>query len=274
MWCTASPAPARAAPRKTCALDRHRHKNGSRLNFPSFCCVPSASPRCEGRALLVSLTVGIQPLSFCKPPSTVHIEDRKCAVNSLWASRMDAISGGASVLAFITLAIQSAKTISVVLAGIKDAPDNVRRTANTVSMLQWALEQLAQSQQTSGAVFPRGIEEQVKTCSDNLAAFASTLGKLQSLDTDGRGRRVWKRVKAVIDEKELDKMTGTMAAHASTLNLSLQSTQMSEPSFGDLVSSTVSVYDANEFCLSVPSYTTKGTRSPSSPKPWAAFIPT
>src|SRR5690349_5074849 len=103
---------------------------------------------------------------------------------------MDAISGGASVLAFITLAIQSAKTISVVLAGIKDSPDNVRRTANTVSMLQWALEQLAQSQQTSGAAFPRGIEDQVKTCSDNLAAFVSKLGKLQALDTDGRGRRV------------------------------------------------------------------------------------
>jgi len=81
------------------------------------------------------------------------------------------------VLAFITLAVQSAKTISVVLAGIKDAPDNVRRTAETVSMLQWALEPLAQRQQTSGAALPERIELQVKTCSDNLAAFASTLGR-------------------------------------------------------------------------------------------------
>ncbi|KAK3902849.1 hypothetical protein C8A05DRAFT_33423 [Staphylotrichum tortipilum] len=142
---------------------------------------------------------------------------------------MDAISGGASVLAFITLAIQSAKTISVLLAGIKDAPDSVQCTAETVSMLQWALEQLAQCQQTSGAALPQRIEDQVKTCSHNLATFASTLGKLQTLDTDGRGRRVWKRVKAVFDEKELDKMTRIMAAHSSALSLSLQSTQMSDP---------------------------------------------
>jgi len=115
---------------------------------------------------------------------------------------MDAISAGASVLAFITLAIQSAKTISVLLTDIKDTPDNVQRTA----------------------------EAEVKTCSDNLAAFASRLGRLHTLDTDGRGRRVWKRVKAVIDVKELDKMTGIMAAHSSALSLSLQSTQMSDPS--------------------------------------------
>ncbi len=143
---------------------------------------------------------------------------------------MEAIGGGASVLAFITLAIQSAKTISNLLSGIKDAPDNVRRTAETVSMLRVALEQLAQCQLVSGAALPQGLEGQVKACSDNLKAYASTLGKLQTLDTDGRGRRAWKRARAVFDEKQLDKMIVTMAAHSSALSLSLQPTQMSDPS--------------------------------------------
>lgn len=144
-------------------------------------------------------------------------------------SLMEAISGGASVLAFITLAIQSAKTVSTILAGIKDAPDDVRRTAETVSMLQWALEQLAQHGEASRVPLAEGIKDQLRICSENLEAYASKLAKLLALDTDGRGRRVWKRIKAVLDEKELDKMTEIMAAHASTLNLSLQSTQMLDP---------------------------------------------
>jgi hypothetical protein len=141
---------------------------------------------------------------------------------------MDAISSGASVLAFVTLAIQSAKTISHLLASIKDAPENVRRAAESVSVVQWALEQLAQFHSAGGAALPQGLEAHVKTCSVNLAAFASTLGKLRSLDTDSRGRRVWKRVKAVLNEKDLDKMAATMAAHSSALSLSLQPTQMSD----------------------------------------------
>ncbi|KAK3898027.1 hypothetical protein C8A05DRAFT_38399, partial [Staphylotrichum tortipilum] len=139
---------------------------------------------------------------------------------------MEAIGGGASVLAFITVAIQSAKTISDLLSGIKDAPDNVRRTAETVSMLQSALEQLAKWQQESGAALPQVLEGQVKACSNNLEAYAFTLGKLQALDTDGRGRRAWKRARAVLDEKQLDKMIVTMAAHSSALGLSLQPTQI------------------------------------------------
>ncbi len=141
---------------------------------------------------------------------------------------MEVIGGGASVIAFITLAIQPAKTISSLVAGIKDAPDNVRRTASTVLMLQRALEQLAQCRQMSGAAFPEGIEAQIKICSDDLAGFASTLGKLRILDTDGRSRQAWKRVRTMFDEKELDRMTHIMAAHSSILSLSLQSTQRSD----------------------------------------------
>ncbi len=138
---------------------------------------------------------------------------------------MEAVGAGASVLAFVTLAIQSTKAISVVLSGIKDAPDNVRRTAQTIFTLQYALEQLAQGQQV-----PQGLESQVKACSDDLAAFSTTLGKLQTLPADGRGRRAWKRVKAVLDEKTLDNMVAIMAAHSSALGLSIQSAQMSDPS--------------------------------------------
>ncbi|KAK3896944.1 hypothetical protein C8A05DRAFT_39508, partial [Staphylotrichum tortipilum] len=139
---------------------------------------------------------------------------------------MDAVSGGASVIAFITLAAQSAKAIYDLLSGIKDTPDNVRRAVDTVSMLQWALKQLAQCGQTSGIALPAGIEDQLKMCSANLSAYASTLAKLQALDTDSRGRRAWKRVKAVLDEKELGRMTEVLAAHSSALSLTLQSTQL------------------------------------------------
>ncbi len=139
---------------------------------------------------------------------------------------MEAISGGASVLTFITLAAQSAKTIYGVLSGIKGGPDNVRRAVDTVSAMQWALEQLAQCGQTSGMTLPDGIEDQLKVCSANLTAYASTLAKLQTLDTDSRGRRAWIRVKTMLDEKELGRMIEDLAAQSSALTLALQSTQM------------------------------------------------
>ncbi len=192
---------------------------------------------------------------------------------------MDAVSGGASVLAFITLAIQSAKTVSDFLTGIKDAPDNVRRAAASASMLQQVLEQLAQCLQASGVGFARDIETMIRECSNNLAAFAAKLVKLEILDTDGRGRQAWKRVKTVLNENEIEKRTKLMVTHSSILGLSLQSTQMQDPRFA-----TLALNGTGTPCLVLPS-AGGASRSPSSPRTsrldgtssrrtWAAFMPT
>lgn len=136
---------------------------------------------------------------------------------------MDAISGGASVIAFITIAAQSAKVIGNVIAGIKDGPENVARAGRTILMLQATLIQLAQCHELSQTTRSHIMETQIKHCHDDLAAFATRLSKLQLLDADSSSRRAWKRLKTIISEKELDMMTTVVGSHASILGLWLAS---------------------------------------------------
>ncbi|KAK4164342.1 hypothetical protein QBC43DRAFT_288937 [Cladorrhinum sp. PSN259] len=138
---------------------------------------------------------------------------------------MDAVGAGAGVVAFITLALQSAKIICNTLSGIKDGPKDVARAASAVEMLQGALLALSHSLSPS---LTRGFAGQTlegftKRCSENLQAFASKLAKIQFADTDSRSRKRWKRVKALINEKDLQKITSSVATYSSTLELWLQS---------------------------------------------------
>lgn len=130
---------------------------------------------------------------------------------------MDPVSAGASVLAFITVALQSAKTISNFLAGIKDGPENVARAITFIAMLQGTLTQLAQCPASNQAIL-----NYIKSCSEDLANVASKLSKFQLLNTDGSSRKALKRIRTTFHEKELDRIVTTMGTHSSILSLCLQ----------------------------------------------------
>ncbi|KAK4163278.1 hypothetical protein QBC43DRAFT_319825 [Cladorrhinum sp. PSN259] len=138
---------------------------------------------------------------------------------------MEAIGAGASVVAFITLAVQSAKTVSDTLSGIQDAPENVRHATSAVGMLQAALDQLLQCPSVSQGHTSRDLHDNIKQCYEDLAGFASKLRKIQISGTASRSRQLWKRVRAFIDEKEIDRMVKIVTSHSSTLSLWLQSLQ-------------------------------------------------
>jgi hypothetical protein len=141
---------------------------------------------------------------------------------------------GASVIAFITIAVQSAKTITNVITGIRDAPENVRRAEKTVAMLEETLKQLGQCHAVIEATPAQDIGARIKDCSDDMAAYVSLLRKLQLLHTDSPSRRAWKRFRTVFNEKDLDRMTTVVGTHASTLGLWLASQERSECPHFDL----------------------------------------
>jgi len=136
---------------------------------------------------------------------------------------MDPLSGAASVIAVITLAFQSAKTISGVLTGIKDGPKSVTQAITAIAILQETLEQLGQCRAVHETSTSPAMKAQVKTCSDNLAIFASRLRKLHVLDTDSHSGKAWKRIKTLFNERELVRMTAAVGTYSSTLSLWLDS---------------------------------------------------
>lgn len=100
---------------------------------------------------------------------------------------MDPTSGGASVIAFVTLALQSTKTLYQAISAIKRAPKWVKDTASSIKDLSLVLEQLentqAITQNNSNGLDLTAIESTMKKCVDDITRFEEDLKKLQSSHT-------------------------------------------------------------------------------------------
>ncbi|KAH8901395.1 hypothetical protein GQ53DRAFT_851020 [Thozetella sp. PMI_491] len=138
---------------------------------------------------------------------------------------MDPVSGGASVLAFIGLALQSATTIYTFLNGISNGSESVVQAAFAVSTLQACLERIQQNPAAIDSVSAQNVST-IQRCSDELGLFAARISKLQVKDTDTILRKTWKRTATVFKEKDLQKMVSIITNHSSTLNLWLSSSNL------------------------------------------------
>lgn len=134
------------------------------------------------------------------------------------------MEAGANTLAFVILAIKSAKLIHTVLRSIKDGPENVRRTADDVAGLLSTLEQLSRcralDKKESGP-----LEARVLRCVDDLEAFGGDIKRLEVGEGEGKRVRYWKRVKAAWGERRIDGMRVVISAHCDALNLQLSALQ-------------------------------------------------
>ncbi|CAG9989207.1 unnamed protein product [Clonostachys byssicola] len=106
---------------------------------------------------------------------------------------------------------------------IEDGPESVGITLSNVKILQWALKQLAHRMTTGGQLPPIEFQIQIQNFSQDLGAFASKLTKFEALETDSRARKLWKRLKAVLSEKDLERMTEAVGVYSSSLNLYMTS---------------------------------------------------
>lgn len=131
---------------------------------------------------------------------------------------MDAISAGASVVAFITLGLQSAKVIYETLSAIRDGPKSLQQVISDVEQIQSILKHLLQSPATANNA---PLTNHVSSCVLDLELAASEIQKLQISPNQQGHEKLWRRVKTFLNEKDLDRISAQIARHANTLSLRL-----------------------------------------------------
>ncbi|KAB5566289.1 hypothetical protein GE09DRAFT_731908 [Coniochaeta sp. 2T2.1] len=134
----------------------------------------------------------------------------------------DPLSAGASVVAFLGVAWWSAKAIHETLSAVKDGPRNVQRLADDVKQLQDILGRI--SALLVGSAHNTDLDELATLsgkCQSDLADFASKLQRLHLTPNDRRMGKLWKRLKAAIGEKDIDRMRDIIGDYILVLNIRL-----------------------------------------------------
>jgi len=129
---------------------------------------------------------------------------------------MDPLSAGASVLAFIGI-FNSLQLIYEALSSIEDGPESVQVTAHSVSQLRSILQQLQRQQSLTDL----DGKAQLKQCADDVEAIANKLVRLQISPFEKRSGKIWKCIKAALNEKDLDRMNRIIGSHSTALSLRL-----------------------------------------------------
>lgn len=140
---------------------------------------------------------------------------------------MEAVGSGASVVAFIGLAAQSAKSLYELFSAFKDGPEAVQRAATNIYLFQSVLDQLSRSR-----AFAEGtpevivaVQEHVKKCNDEIDSITAKLKDLKISDHEKRSGILWKRVKFAFKEKGLGQMSDIIEYHTNLLTLRLNTVQ-------------------------------------------------
>ncbi|KAK4198562.1 hypothetical protein QBC40DRAFT_159144, partial [Triangularia verruculosa] len=133
---------------------------------------------------------------------------------------MEAIASGASVLAFVTLSLQSAKVIREILSTVKDGSDCVERVLRDVQGLQDTLRRVKQCCVNSPAD-KVALESKIKSCGADLKACATELENLVAKAPESTLARQWKKMKIFLKEKDVEKVGHCVVRNTSALNLYL-----------------------------------------------------
>jgi len=137
---------------------------------------------------------------------------------------MDPLSVGAGAIAFITIAIQASKAICEILSQVEDSPRLVRDLSRDLEQLRHILDRL--SKFYSAKPCDRAIALLLRRCSEDVSMYACRLQRVQSSPTERQTRKLWKKLTAVVSEKEIHAMKLSIHHHVSSLVLQTNLTQM------------------------------------------------
>lgn len=196
------PPPSRAAPPST----PPRHPRMVRAQSLATCWSPHSSAPAAQRPAFHFPTPNLIPTFNGRPDA------------------MEAVGAGASILAFATLGLKSAKAVHEILGSLKDGRAHVDAAKRDVRELQSMLERLSRCRVITETSNPDGaLAARIKTCADDLKTFADTL---RGLAIDGTESRVvgksLKLLKIFLSEKELARMRAVVLEHTAALSLGLQ----------------------------------------------------
>ncbi|KAK6082095.1 ankyrin repeat protein [Seiridium cupressi] len=131
---------------------------------------------------------------------------------------MDPLSAGASVLAFVGI-LNSLRFIYDTLLAVQDGPENVRAVASQVEQLHSIVEQLQNQKSSDG--LDLATEIHLEQDAAVIQQLAGKLSRLQIYPAEKRTGVMWKRVKAALDEKELNKASAVIENCVTILTMQL-----------------------------------------------------
>lgn len=135
---------------------------------------------------------------------------------------MEAIGAGASTLAFILLALKSAKVINESLSSIKDGPKTVNELLEDIKFLQSVLERLSQcTLQHAHFNTVDSLTQTLQGCTTELSSIEGRLAKFLRDTVSSQSRRVYKRVLAYIKKEELENARHRVRDKSTQINLYL-----------------------------------------------------
>ena len=145
---------------------------------------------------------------------------------------MEAIGAGASTLAFVLLALKSAKVINESLSSIKDAPKTVIELLEDIKCLQSVLERLSQcTLQHASISTVDSLTQTLQGCTTELASIEGRLARFLQDTVSSRSRRMYKGVLAYIKKEDLENARRRVRDKSTQINLYLgllQAQSMSE----------------------------------------------
>ena len=134
---------------------------------------------------------------------------------------MDGVSGAASVITVVGMALTSVKIMHETISKVRDGPNIVVRTALALEDLQKLLERI----RGMNARLPSSntdLQGLIQRCATGLKAFEKKIGGLRILPTDKRSGKAWKRVKTVLKQDDFQQMWEMINQQIRALNLGLQ----------------------------------------------------
>jgi hypothetical protein len=117
---------------------------------------------------------------------------------------MDGLSAAASIIAVVTIAIQTASVLCTTISAIKDVPKEFQNLARSIAGLQRVLEEVRKLQsKPEYAQVIRNLEYPVHSCRIDLANFNAKIARTIDVVQKGKVAALWSNFLNVVKEKQI-----------------------------------------------------------------------
>ncbi|KNB08957.1 hypothetical protein FOXG_09640 [Fusarium oxysporum f. sp. lycopersici 4287] len=135
---------------------------------------------------------------------------------------MEAIGVGASTLAFVLLALKSAKIVNESLSSIKDAPRIVSELLKDIESLQSVLGRISGSLLRHAPTSTiESLNDILQACTTELSSIECRLAKFSTSSGSSRSSRMYKGVLAYVKKEDLENARGRIRDKSTQINLYL-----------------------------------------------------
>ncbi|KAF9781024.1 hypothetical protein IL306_014721 [Fusarium sp. DS 682] len=135
---------------------------------------------------------------------------------------MEAIGAGASTLAFVLLALKSAKIINESLSSIRDAPRIVLELVQDVEFLQSVLGRISSDSLRHAPTSKiESLNDVPRACTTELSSIECRLAKFSGSKISSRSSRMYKGVLAYVKKEDLENARGRIRDKSTQINLYL-----------------------------------------------------